>query len=184
MVAETAKMKYGVGLAEEMIKANELTRANGLIARLLSRERQTQYAIYAAEQVLPIFEKWYPDNYEPRMAIEAAKLFLKEPTTKNEDAADWARCGAADMADNAPFGIDSAADAAACAAETVCAFTDNAATLAESAVENACEAVRADYIRNNIRSSDDESGYADAEKEGNKMKLKIINYGLMLLNTA
>ena len=83
-----------------------------------------------------------------------------------------------------PIQADQKSGAAACAAETVCAFTDNAATLAESAVENACEAVRADYIRNNIRSSDDESGYADAEKEGNKMKLKIINYGLMLLNTA
>jgi len=55
-------------------------------------------AIYAAEMVLPIFEKEYPDDDRPRKAIEAKKLWLKNKITDNELAAARAAAGAAGAA--------------------------------------------------------------------------------------
>jgi len=45
------------------------------------------YAIFAAEQVLDIYEKQYPDDKRPRQAIDAAKKCLKDPSKKNKNAA-------------------------------------------------------------------------------------------------
>ena len=44
-------------------------------------------AIYAAELVIDIFEKVYPDDKRPRNAIEAAKNYLKNPTPAARAAA-------------------------------------------------------------------------------------------------
>ena len=44
-------------------------------------------AIYAAELVIDIYEKQYPNDDRPRKAIEAAKTYLKSPTDKNRQAA-------------------------------------------------------------------------------------------------
>jgi hypothetical protein len=47
------------------------------------KEDSMALAIFAAEQVIDIFEKEYPNNKRPREAIEAAKAYLKEPTEAN-----------------------------------------------------------------------------------------------------
>ena len=44
-------------------------------------------AIFAAEQVIDIFEKYNKEDKRPREAIEAAKKYLENPTKKNQDAA-------------------------------------------------------------------------------------------------
>lgn len=44
-------------------------------------------SILAAELVIDIFEKEYPNDDRPRKAIEAAKIYLKHPTEKNKCAA-------------------------------------------------------------------------------------------------
>ena len=51
-------------------------------------------AIYAAELVLDIYEKKYPDDKRPRKAIEAAKKVLKNDNEENRAAAE-AAAGAA-----------------------------------------------------------------------------------------
>ena len=52
-------------------------------------------AIFAAEQVIDIFEKYNKEDKRPREAIEAAKKYLENPTKKNQDAAaDAARAAA------------------------------------------------------------------------------------------
>ena len=61
--------------------------ANWLIERVMSRKQKLQYAIYAAEQVIGIYEKKYPDDDRPRTAIDAAKAVLKNDTKKNRAAA-------------------------------------------------------------------------------------------------
>jgi len=61
--------------------------ANWLIARVMTHDNQVKYAIYAAEQVIDIFEKKYPNDKRPRQAIDAAKKYLKEPTEENRNAA-------------------------------------------------------------------------------------------------
>ena len=61
--------------------------ANWLIVRFMTHEQKVQYAIYAAEQVIDIYEKKYPDDDRPRKAIEAAKNYLKDKSKKKADAA-------------------------------------------------------------------------------------------------
>jgi hypothetical protein len=61
--------------------------ANWLLSRTFTKPQAVEYAIFATEQVIDIFEKKYPDDKKPRLAIEAAKTWLKEPTEANRKAA-------------------------------------------------------------------------------------------------
>ena len=45
------------------------------------------YAVFSAEQVIDIYEKKYPDNKKPRLAIEAAKKCIEDPSSKNKNDA-------------------------------------------------------------------------------------------------
>ena len=47
--------------------------ANWVIVRVMTYDQYVNYAVYAAEQVIDIYEKKYPDDKRPRLAIEAAK---------------------------------------------------------------------------------------------------------------
>ena len=47
--------------------------ANWVIVRVMTYDQYVSYAVYAAEQVIDIYEKKYPDDKRPREAIEAAK---------------------------------------------------------------------------------------------------------------
>ena len=86
--------------------------ASWLIVRVMTRPQYLAYAIFAAEQVIEIFEKKYPKDKRPRKAIEAAKAFLKNDTHKNRVAAGAAAGAAADAYSDA----DAAAGAAGAAA--------------------------------------------------------------------
>ena len=61
--------------------------ANWLIVRLMTHEQQIRYAIYAAEQVIELYEEKYPDDKRPMQAIEAAKKCLDNPSQENKAAA-------------------------------------------------------------------------------------------------
>ena len=76
-----------------------------LAVRLMTRPQKVEFAIFAAEQVIAIFEKKYPNDDRPRRAIQAAKDWRANPSVANEEACVLARRAAA-----------AAADAAACAA--------------------------------------------------------------------
>ena len=47
--------------------------ANWVIVRIMMYDQYVSYAVYAAEQVIDIYEKEYPNDKRPRQAIEAAK---------------------------------------------------------------------------------------------------------------
>ena len=49
-----------------------------------------EFACWCAEQVLPIFEKEYPDDNRPRLAIEAKRKWLKKEISDDELDAAWA----------------------------------------------------------------------------------------------
>ncbi|MDD5006754.1 MAG: hypothetical protein PHS33_09675 [Candidatus Omnitrophica bacterium] len=137
--------------------------ANWLVVRLMTHSQQVQYAIFAAEQVLDIFEKEYPDDKRPRKAIKAAKAYLRNPTEKNKNAA----ARAADAAYAAARAAARAAYAAARAADAAYAAADAAdAAYAAYAAARAADAAYA-------------AAYAAARAE---MKKRIINYGIKLLN--
>ena len=116
--------------------------ANWLIVRIMTRPQYLQYAIYSAEQVIGIFEKKYPNDKRPRMAIEAVKKVLKKDTEKN-------RAHAA----NAAYAAHAAAYAA------------HAAAYAAHAAAHAAHAANT-------------AAYAVAK---NKMKIKILKFGIKLL---
>ena len=93
--------------------------ANWTICRVLNSRQKIQYAIFAAEQVIDIFEKKYPEDKRPRQAIEASIEYLKNPTKENANTAS-AAASAADAADAAYAAYAAAyaaADAAAKAAQ-------------------------------------------------------------------
>jgi hypothetical protein len=99
-----------------MFAEKELDWAGWLIARLLNHKNRIHYAIYAAEQVIEIFEKKYPDDKRPRLAIEAAKAVLKKNNKANRDAAGAAAYAAYAAADAAADAASKAAYAASKAA--------------------------------------------------------------------
>jgi hypothetical protein len=123
--------------------------ANWLIVRIMSYEQYVSYAIFAAEQVIGIYEKKYPEDKRPRKAIEAAKECLKDPSGKNKKAA-YAAAG----------------DAYAAAYTAYAA----AAYAAYAAAGDADDADDAAYAA---------AAYAATAR--NKLRKKIINYGIKLL---
>ena len=115
---EWGEKKYGSKEVKELtvlralIKAEREDWANWLIVRLMNYEQYVSYAVYAAEQVIKIYEEKYPEDDRPRKAIEAAKVCIKAPTDTNKRAAAAAAAAAAFAA--AAFAADAAtaADAA------------------------------------------------------------------------
>ena len=59
-----------VEVLQELIKQDHLQWANWTIARVMDRKQKLTYAIFAAEQVIAIFEKKYPEDKRPRKAIQ------------------------------------------------------------------------------------------------------------------
>ena len=66
---------------ETVIKAlmttNRFDWANWLTTKLLTNNQKALSAIFAAEQVIGIYEKQYPGDDRPRKVIEAAKKVLR-----------------------------------------------------------------------------------------------------------
>jgi hypothetical protein len=92
-----------------------------------TKEDSIALAIYAAELVIEIYEKQYPNGNKPRQAIEAAKNYLAKPTEENRAAADAAADAAAGAAGAAAY---AAADAAARAARAAAYAAAGAAAYA------------------------------------------------------
>jgi len=104
-----------------MIKKKKLDWASRLIVRVMTRPQYLKYAIYAAEQVIDIYEK-NNQNERPRKAIEAAKKVLASDTKKNRSAAAEAATFASGNFSAVGVGAecaDYAAGHAACAAAYV-----------------------------------------------------------------
>ena len=52
--------------------------ANWVIVRVMTYDQYVKYAVFAAEQVIKIYEDKYPDDKRPRLAIEAARKYLEK----------------------------------------------------------------------------------------------------------
>jgi hypothetical protein len=151
----------------EKVKNKNLSWANWLITRLMTKEQNMKYSIYAARQVIDIFEKKYSADKRPRKAIEVAENYLKNPTSKN--AAD-AAASAADAAASAAYAAYAASAADAADAAAYAAYAADAASAASAA--------SAAYAASAAASAADAAAYAAYDK---KILRKIINYGIELL---
>jgi len=171
-------------LFEAFIKHERYDYATWVFRRFMNKKQVVKYAVFAAEQVIEIYEKKYPEDDRPRKAIEAAKAYLKKPcaSTKKKaaayaDAAD-AAAAAADAAADAAYAAAYAADAAAyayAAAYAAYAYADAADAAAADAADAAAAVAAA-------AAADDAAAYAAADRK--EMKVKILRYGFELLYTG
>ncbi len=143
---------------------------NWLICRLMNKNQAARYAIFAAEQVIDIYEGKYTDK-RPRNAIEAAKAYLKNPSKKT-------KAYAADAGYAATYAAGYAATyAATYAAGYAATYAAAAATYAAAAATGYDAAAAATYAAD----AADAAGYAAADAyaagaERRKMKAKILKY--------
>jgi len=102
------------GCIKTAIEHNELKYASWFIVRCMDKIQCVQYAVFAAEQVLSIFENRYPNDKRPRKAIEAARQYIENPSKENANAANATYATyAAYVADAAAaYVADAAADTA------------------------------------------------------------------------
>ena len=173
----------------QLIKEERYEWTNWLIVRRMSRPQYLAYAIYAAEQVLDIFERKYPNDKRPHLAIEAAKKCLENDTPKNRKAA---AAAAADAYADAAAYYAAYAYATACAADAAYAYAASyAASYAADATYAA--AYTAAYATDDAYA---DAAYADAAAAAaaansyayyaaaaarKQMQIKILTYGISLL---
>lgn len=98
---ERQKLRDTKLVLEAMTEADKWDWFRWLVVRLMTKKQNVQWAIFCAEQVLPILEKHYPKDNRPRLAIEAASNLLKEPTSKNAASAAAAAAAASASARSA-----------------------------------------------------------------------------------
>jgi hypothetical protein len=159
-------------LLEKLISEEKLDWANWLIVRVLTHKQGVAYAIYAAEQVLKIFEKHNSEDERPRKTIDAARAVLKRNTQKNREAASVAAYYAATATACTAYYAYAAAYYAAFAAAYGYAYS---ATAAERAANSAAKAAYASAYANTTYDA-----YC-ASVAAKKMKSRILAFGLKLL---
>ena len=107
-----------------------------------------ELAVYCAADVLPLFEKVYPNNEIPRKAISAARAWLDDPNDETAKAATEAAAADAACATYADA-AEEAADAACAACYAACAAyaadAADAACAADAANSFSCAAY-ASYV--------------------------------------
>jgi hypothetical protein len=182
-----------IALLEKMIKGKKhLDWGNWLIVRCMGEKQYISYAIYAAEQVLGLFEKKYPDDNRPQKAIEAAVKYIKNSNIKNKNAANAAADAAADAAyaaANAAANAAYAANAATYAAADAAYAAYAAAYAVANAAANAATYAAADAAyaaANAANAATYAAAYAAADAAADaaartKMQIKILKYGIILL---
>src|SRR3990167_1558038 len=84
------KETAGLKVVSKLLKQDRFGWSNWLIVRLMTHKQQIQYAVFAAEKVLSIYEKKYPGDKRHRQAIEAAKAVIQDPSEGNKRAANAA----------------------------------------------------------------------------------------------
>ena len=76
-----------------------------------TKRNAVEWSIYCAKLCLKNFEKKFPKDKRPRLAIKAAEAWLKNPTKKNKSAAESAAESARFAAGAAKFAAESARSA-------------------------------------------------------------------------
>jgi fatty acid/phospholipid biosynthesis enzyme len=144
----------------ELIKNDKLEWANWLIVRVMKYKQYVSYAIYAAEQVIDIYEKKYPDNKKPREAIESAKKCLISPSKKNKAIA------------------AKASESASMASAMAFVNSDTSSAVASATAMNAASAAAYSkiYAEESVNNA---TLVSDMPK---KMRIKILKHGLKLLS--
>ena len=95
----TAQSKTdAIPVIKQLMTENKLDWASWTICRVFNYKQKLQYSVFAAEQVISIYEKRYPDDNLPRKAIKAARKCIENQNKENMLAAYAAAANAANAA--------------------------------------------------------------------------------------
>ena len=168
-------------VVERAIAIGALDDALWLAPRVLTKEDAVRYAVFAAREVLPIFEDKYPHYNRPRAAIESAEAWLANPCEETMNAADaaYAAADAAYAAADAAYAAADAAYAAARAAVSAASAADAAASAAYAAARAAVSATSAAYAAARAAYAA-EAAFADASTR-DELKVKLLRYAVELV---
>lgn len=88
------------GSLEDFILLENITYSDKVwvVTRLFTKEQNIKWSILCASKVLSIFEEYNPGDNRPRLALEAAEIFLNSPNQENANAAYAATAATADYA--------------------------------------------------------------------------------------
>ncbi|MFA7486024.1 MAG: hypothetical protein WCZ89_08375 [Phycisphaerae bacterium] len=168
---------------EKLLASDECEKfgwSNWLLSHVLPNDDKIRYAIFAAELVIDIFEKEFPEDKRPRNAIEAARVYL---SNKDATAYDAVRA-AAGAAYAAYVAVREAYDVAYVAARAAArAAYDVAYVAVRAAYDVAYVAAREAYVADAaLAAAYVDCVAADGAREAYVATYtKIINYGLSLL---
>jgi len=143
---------------EKIVGTDKITSEKMRIVKAWKWEKKDSVAlaVYSSELCIENFEKFYPNNNQPRAAIESAKAWLGNSCLEMESAAEsaWSAAGSATesawsaesaarlAAGSAAWSAESAAESAESAARSAAESAWSAAWSAESAAESAESAAR------------------------------------------
>ena len=147
-----------------LMKEKKYDWANWFIVRIMTYAQYVDYAVYAAEQLIDIYEKKHPDDNRLRTTIASAKKCIKNPSVKNKHAA---------------FDAASAASGAIYAGYAAGAIYAGYAAYGAIYAGYAAGAIYAGYAAG--AASAVYAAYAASAAYGATMKLKILKYGIKLL---
>lgn len=170
-----------------LIDSDHAIWANWLMVRHLNKKQKVQYAIFAAEQVLYIFEARHPNDDRPRKAIEATKAYIEDsnaPVGSAANAAMEAAHATATSAARAAYAARAVYYAASAAEDAIHVVSDNAvlysaAQLADHDI-TAYAAEAANDAAYAYAYACDGVPTARVARERD-LRLKMIEYGLSLL---
>ena len=165
-----------VPLLNLLIKKNQLDWTNWLVVRVMDYRQYVSYAVFAAEQVIDIFEKEFPDDKRPREAIEAAKKCIENPSDENKKEAARAASAAESAAERAYSTARAAYNSARAAYSAAYSAADSAAWAARAADSSA------DSSADSAAWSSGSAAWGAKNAASNaKMLKKILKYGIELL---
>jgi len=122
-------VEQGIQLLWETDHHSKFNWSNWILSRTLNHHNQVKYAVHAAEIVLPIWEKEFPEDKKPHEAINAAKAWINDPSEVNTEKCRQTARAAADAAGYAAA-YAAAADAAEAVGWAACAAANANAALA------------------------------------------------------
>ena len=155
-----------------------LNYANWLIVRCMTPDQYLRYAIYAAKQSFPEYEKFAPDDKRVKDAIKAAENVLKNNTAANRSAAATAARSAARSA----WSAESAARSAWSGATSARSAAWSAVWSAESA--EATSARSAESAARSAARSAATAAWQAAESARSAMLIKILRYGMRIMKLS
>jgi hypothetical protein len=163
----------------KLVKTGHFDWANWTVVRLMTHPQKVSYAIFAAEQALPLYEK-KGKSAAPRKAIDTAKAFLRGEASVDECSSAAAYAAYAAYAANASAASAAyaayAASAASAASAAYAAYAANAsaASAAYAANASAASAAYAAYAAS-------AASAASAAYARDRIKGKCTEYAMTLL---